>query len=138
MKKLALPFAALAFACAPNEETSQPIVTPSIATPEQLAIATTPSGIIRCGTPSLTEEEAILVDLALEQRLAEREAEATRAVEDGISIRRFGATGGVIDVYFHVITNTSGAGAVTDRMITAQLNVLNDAFAPWGWSFNLV
>ena len=47
------------------------------------------------------------------------------------------ATGGAINVYFHVITSTSGAGNVSDQQINAQMNVLNDAFAPWGWSFNL-
>ena len=47
------------------------------------------------------------------------------------------ATGGVIDVYFHVITNGS-AGNVSDQMITAQINVLNDAYGPWGWTFRLV
>jgi hypothetical protein len=47
------------------------------------------------------------------------------------------ATGGVINVYFHVISNGS-AGNVSDQMISAQIDVLNQAFAPWGWSFNLV
>ena len=50
------------------------------------------------------------------------------------------ATGGVINVYFHVINNGSGIanGNIPDSMIAAQINVLNSAFAPWGWSFNLV
>lgn len=50
------------------------------------------------------------------------------------------ATGGVINVYFHVINNGTGLanGDVPDSMINAQMNVLNAAFAPWGYSFNLV
>jgi hypothetical protein len=48
------------------------------------------------------------------------------------------ATGGTINVYFHVITSTSGAGNVSDQRINSQMSVLNNAFAPTGWSFNLV
>jgi hypothetical protein len=47
-------------------------------------------------------------------------------------------TGGVIDVYFHVITNTSGNGGVSNLQIFEQINVLDNAFAQWGWQFNLV
>jgi hypothetical protein len=45
--------------------------------------------------------------------------------------------GGVVTVYFHVITNTAGQGNVTDKMINDQMAVLNDAFEPHGWSFTL-
>jgi Pregnancy-associated plasma protein-A len=47
-------------------------------------------------------------------------------------------TGGVIDVYWHTITNTSGQGALSSQAINAQINVLNNAFAASGWSFRLV
>lgn len=49
------------------------------------------------------------------------------------------ATGGAINVYFHVINNGSGIanGNVPDSQIAAQIAVLNDAFGPWGWSFTL-
>jgi hypothetical protein len=48
-------------------------------------------------------------------------------------------TGGAIDVYFHVINRGTGIanGDIPDSQINAQIDVLNDAFAPWGWSFNL-
>ncbi|MGL6279712.1 MAG: zinc metalloprotease [Gaiella sp.] len=36
---------------------------------------------------------------------------------------------GTIDVYFHVITTTNGAGAVSTATIAAQIAVLNDSFA---------
>ena len=47
------------------------------------------------------------------------------------------ATGGVIDVYFHVISSGT-TGNISDNMVRSQINVLNNAFAPTGWSFNLV
>jgi hypothetical protein len=50
------------------------------------------------------------------------------------------ATGGVIPVYFHVIRRGSGIanGDIPTSQITAQMNVLNAAYAGTGWSFNLV
>jgi hypothetical protein len=49
-------------------------------------------------------------------------------------------TGGNINVYFHVINKGSGVsnGDVTSTMISNQISVLNNAYAPWGWSFTLV
>jgi hypothetical protein len=49
-------------------------------------------------------------------------------------------TGGTINVYFHVINRGTGIanGDVPDSQITSQINVLNAAYAPWGWQFNLV
>jgi hypothetical protein len=40
-------------------------------------------------------------------------------------------------VYFHVITNTSGQGGVTDQMIANQINVLNAAYSVYGFQFQL-
>jgi len=45
--------------------------------------------------------------------------------------------GGVINVYFHVVSDGS-AGNISDSMISSQMSVLNNAFSSWGWSFNLV
>ena len=49
-------------------------------------------------------------------------------------------TGGVINVYFHVINRGTGVsnGDITTTMINNQMNVLNNAFASKGWTFNLV
>jgi hypothetical protein len=47
-------------------------------------------------------------------------------------------TGGVIDVYFHVIEGGGGLGAVSDQMIRNQIGVLNGGYAGTGWSFALV
>jgi hypothetical protein len=50
------------------------------------------------------------------------------------------ATGGTINVYFHVVSSGTSAsqGNISDQMINAQMNVLNNAFSQWGWTFNLV
>lgn len=50
------------------------------------------------------------------------------------------ATGGVINVYFHVINKGTGVsnGDISATMINDQMSVLNAAFAPTGWAFNLV
>jgi hypothetical protein len=52
----------------------------------------------------------------------------------------YAVTGGTIPVYFHVINQGTGLsnGDIPDSQITAQMNVLNAAFAGTGWSFNLV
>ncbi len=49
-------------------------------------------------------------------------------------------TGGVVDVYMHVINQGAGIenGDIPDSMIAEQILVLNGAFANTGWQFNLV
>jgi len=49
-------------------------------------------------------------------------------------------SGGTINVYFHVIRQGIGIenGDVPDSQIAAQISVLNAAYGPWGWQFNLV
>ncbi|HUR98410.1 MAG TPA: zinc metalloprotease [Pyrinomonadaceae bacterium] len=46
------------------------------------------------------------------------------------------AAGGVVNVYFHVVTDGTH-GDLSDAQIASQMRVLNNAFGPWGWSFNL-
>ena len=89
---------------------------------------------------------------AVKEKVKERKcpvhpsADTLRLMEGDFAIERakrggpvLEATGGTINVYFHVINNGSGIanGDVSDSMINAQMRVLNDAFAPWGWSFVL-
>lgn len=80
---------------------------------------------LRCATVQLTPEQ---ID-AIEREV--REHMFTRAGLD--------ATGGVIDVYFHVIRKGSGIanGDIPQSQIDAQINVLNAAYAGTGWSFRL-
>lgn len=78
--------------------------------------------------PSPEERDAMERDFRAKKAARERAGEVTAE-----------ATGGVINVYFHVIRRaTGGAGDVPDQWITDQMAVLNNAYAPWGWSFNLV
>lgn len=45
-------------------------------------------------------------------------------------------SGGVINVYFHVVSN-GATGNISDAMIGDQINVLNAAYLEWGYSFKL-
>lgn len=47
-------------------------------------------------------------------------------------------TGGTIPVYWHVIRNSAGSGALTSQQINNQINVLNAAYGSFGWQFQLV
>lgn len=84
----------------------------------------------RCTTKNLSEYELADVERQLEVAKENRKAQ-----NGGYAIE---ATGGVIDVYFHVIRNSTGGGDVSDSRITSQMNVLNAAFASTGWSFRHV
>jgi hypothetical protein len=84
-----------------------------------------------CGTIQPSGLDAELRELSFRQALAERKM-AMGAQSSTL------ATGGVVNVYLHVITNTSGQGAPTQAMITNQMTVLNNAYASKGFSFNLV
>jgi hypothetical protein len=72
---------------------------------------------------------------AMEQDFADRQADLRNSGGDTSSV-----TGGVINVYFHVIRRGTGVsnGDITSTMINNQINVLNSAFGSWGWQFNLV
>jgi hypothetical protein len=81
-----------------------------------------------CATEDLTAEEKQRVEDEVFAHFEELKVNRTSSV-----------TGGTINVYFHVIRNSAGTqGNVTDAQIADQMEVLNDAYAPYGWSFNLV
>ena len=78
----------------------------------------------RCGSHLEPQEAA-----EIEARVAEDQARSPWNVD---------ATGGVINVHFHVIRNTSGTqGTVSQSQINSQMSVLNAAFASTGWQFVL-
>jgi hypothetical protein len=83
-----------------------------------------------CGTDSDPRRIA-----EMEQDFADRQSQLRASGEDTSSV-----TGGVINVYFHVIRRGTGVsnGDITSTMINNQINVLNSAFGQWGWQFNLV
>lgn len=89
------------------------------------------SKFLRCGTKNPSELESLLREehfLGLKANLAKGRPGGGGG----------GGTGAVVNVYFHVITNTAGEGGLTAGEVGAQINVLNDAFADQGFSFNLV
>jgi hypothetical protein len=71
----------------------------------------------RCSTPNPSEAVRAQVESFLRQR------KTNRGAIDGIMSAR------TVNVYFHVITNTSGQGNVTDQQINSQIAILNKAFA---------
>jgi len=79
------------------------------------------------------------VNPTAEERAAmESDFQAKKAERKAIGIAA-NVTGGVIPVYFHVVTASDGkTGDVRDSQIDRQIKVLNDAYAPWGWAFQLV
>ena len=80
--------------------------------------------------PVLPTEEEVA---AMEFDFAERLADKKDSLEPEVN-------GGVINVYFHVVNQGSGItnGDISTQMINNQMTVLSNAFAPWGWTFNLV
>ncbi len=85
----------------------------------------------RCATRAVPDFEQRLLEMKERQWLAEREAKGQPLAS---------AMGGVIDVYFHVISAGPAAsqGNLPDAQIAAQMQVLNDAYAAAGYSFQLV
>ena len=81
----------------------------------------------RCGTFQYKFQRQSLDELDAARGLAASPAAAA-------------VTGGTINVYFHVINKGTGLanGDIPDTQIASQINVLNAAYGPWGWSFNLV
>ena len=75
----------------------------------------------RCNTKNLSVGEIE----EIEEKLKNSKASRISASGDAASQQRTAIT---IDVYFHVITNTNGAGNVSDAMIADQIAVLNAAF----------
>jgi hypothetical protein len=89
------------------------------------------AGFIRCSQRTPVDQEMTDVDSHVAQHMA-----AAKLTPD----TTLTATGGVINVYFHVVNKGTGManGDVPATMITSQMNVLNAAYASTGWSFNLV
>ncbi|HWS99184.1 MAG TPA: zinc metalloprotease [Pyrinomonadaceae bacterium] len=78
------------------------------------------SAFLKCGTRHPDDNTARLIDEANRRFKNQRKA-------DTGSDQRTGTVN--VNVYFHVITNTSGAGNVSDTRIANQIKVLNDSFS---------
>ncbi len=70
---------------------------------------------------------------------AQIEAEIAPLLITRPGVSRQAVTSGTINVYFHVVNNGSATsnGNIPDSWITAQMNVLNAAYAATGWQFAL-
>lgn len=73
-----------------------------------------------CATVQPTEEEALAIEQAAEEMAALRGSS-----DRGLSTEALAT----ISVYVHVITNTSGAGNISDTVIANQIRVLNDSYS---------
>ena len=77
---------------------------------------------VRCAAPQLTEAERSAVEANL-SAFKSRSGGAQRA-------------GGVIDVAFHVVHDGNN-GLISQQMIDDQIQVLNNSYGTYGYSFNL-
>ncbi|HYO75709.1 MAG TPA: zinc metalloprotease [Thermoanaerobaculia bacterium] len=75
-----------------------------------------------CATPRPSEREAEVLE-AHSKELAAAFARSGSRFETNADLLS------TINVYFHVITNTSGQGNVTDTQIANQIRVLNDSYS---------
>lgn len=90
-----------------------------------------------CGTYEPTELEAAALEANFQDEFQVLLTRAKKPPSGGGGGGGTTVTGGVINVYWHVVSNGS-TGNIPDSMIAAQMNVLNAAYAGTGWSFNLV
>ena len=75
-----------------------------------------------CGTEVFSEEETLAIEEHTEMLLAQRSPEERfRIASNAVTV--------TIPVWFHVISNTSGQGNISDQMIADQIRVLNDAYS---------
>lgn len=75
-------------------------------------------------------------------RPSEREAKAMEAdfsfKHSALGAFARSSSGGVIEVYVHVITDSAGKGGPSPSQIDRQMRVLNGAYEEWGWQFSLI
>jgi hypothetical protein len=109
--------------CAADEDIDGPL-----SDGEQIAGQVSAVGPRACGTADVGPVEMDILEAETASLLAKKGLVASAA-----------AAGGVIPVYFHVINKGSGLsnGDVPQSQIDAQMSVLNNAYAPSGWSFSL-
>lgn len=89
---------------------------------------------LRCGARHIDGDEATEIETAVERHLAAKRASA----RPGDLVAAAAST--VVNVYWHVINNGVGAanGDIPDSQIAEQINVLNAAYANYGFTFALV
>ena len=90
------------------------------------------AAFLRCGTKTPSATEAALK----EQHFNSLRGKPGSGSGGAYTPRPVGSV--AVDVYFHVITDTSGRGNLSDSEIQAQLDVLNQAYADTPFVFNKV
>src|SRR5262245_20103757 len=90
------------------------------------AAAPQPPQVQRCATADPNTQEMLSIEQQLKAVSDTKSKGASRAT-----------TNQVINVYFHVITSSTGQGAVSNSGVNRQIRVLNDGFAGTGFSFVL-
>ena len=89
---------------------------------------------LRCGTENPSEIDALLRE---ENFLQTLKGNRNNAKGSGtVSGAAFVAT--TVNVYFHVITSSAGAGAPSGAQINSQISVLNAAYSGSGFQFVLI
>lgn len=93
-----------------------------------------------CGVKNLSDAQAAAVEIDARAKLSAKNGNGGGKPGGGGTTPAPTVTGGVINVYFHVIagSTSSADGYLSDAQVKAQMNVLNQAFVGTGWSFNLV
>jgi hypothetical protein len=90
----------------------------------------------RCSTRDVPADRIARVEAEVAAHLASvGQAQSLR--QGGTSTPQL-VTGGVIPLYWHSITNANGQGAPSTQDINEQVNILNEAFANSGWTFDLI
>ena len=92
------------------------------------------ASFLRCGTKQPNEMESLL----REEHFLKVKASANKGKPGGGGGGTFPTGGVVVNVYFHVITDSLGNGAPTAQQISNQISILNAAYATEKFSFNLV
>jgi hypothetical protein len=82
-----------------------------------------------CGVQDVTAHEALLREQARRGVLAQRASSSSSSGLRGAA-RATGTGTVVIEVFFHVITSSSGRGKVSEVVIDDQMDILNAAFSP--------
>lgn len=132
--RLTLGAALLALSACTTDPDSEPVLDPAWDAQPQALKGGTPGWTTKaqdwCRTPELNDWEKEEIERAVSQRMARAESSGVEAA----------ATGGTINVYFHVINQGSGVsnGDLTSTMVQDSITVLQNAFSGWGWSFQLV
>ena len=85
-----------------------------------------PPTIQKCATVDLNDTEIMAAEQEVKAQTGNKGSGATRS-----------AVSSVISVYFHVITTSTGEGAVSDASIGRQMRALNNGFGGTGFSFVL-